>query len=93
MEKQPFLQSIRARTGLDEKSAVGAAEATLQTLGEIIPQEDRKKLKKQLPKGLETHLTSVEADQDTGRAGPSEGRDLATSAPPDHVPETGEDES
>jgi uncharacterized protein (DUF2267 family) len=64
MKTKPFLQSIRGRTGLDEAAAVAAAEATLQTLGEILPQKDRKKLQKKLSEGLETHLTSVEADQE-----------------------------
>ncbi|MGM0557095.1 MAG: DUF2267 domain-containing protein [Myxococcota bacterium] len=64
MKTKPFLQSIRGRTGLDETAAMAAAEATLQTLGEIVPQKARKHIQKKLPEDLEAALTRGEAGQD-----------------------------
>lgn len=64
METNAFLQSIRGRTGLDEPGAIAAAEATLQTIGEIMPGEDLEHLEKALPSGIEAQLHQTRSGQD-----------------------------
>jgi uncharacterized protein (DUF2267 family) len=63
MESQAILQTIRGRTGLDEKAAIGAAEATLQTIGEIMPKNDRERIQRALPNELEPFITESKPDQ------------------------------
>lgn len=53
MELQPFIEDIRARAGLlTREEAIGAAEATLETLGEVIKGGDREDVARDLPESL-----------------------------------------
>ena len=63
METDAVIQTIRGRTGLDEEAALGAAAATLQTLGELLSAKDRKHFGKKLPEAMERYLNNSKADQ------------------------------
>lgn len=64
MKTDAVIQSIRGRTGLDEQAARDATEATLQTLGELLPAKDRKHFGKKLPEALERYLNDSKGEQE-----------------------------
>lgn len=64
MELQPFIEDIRARAGLlTEEEAIGAAEATLETLGEVLESGERDRIAPTLPEGLSSALKRHTAGQ------------------------------
>ena len=64
MELQPFIEDIRARAGLlTQEEAIGAAEATLETLGEVLENDARQDIATGLPEGLASALRRSQAGQ------------------------------
>lgn len=64
MELQPFIEDIRARAGLlTQEEAIGAAEATLETLGEVLENDTRTDIARDLPDSLASALRRSQAGQ------------------------------
>lgn len=64
MEFQPFIEDVRSRAGLgSQEEATGAAEATLETLGEVLGNDDRQSIAADLPEGLASALRRSQANQ------------------------------